>query len=127
MMGAAMVAAIVVSLTAAWGVGEVAGYRRSLADNPREAPWFYGILTACLVLCGILVASDSVNLVNLSVGVEVINALLLPIVLGFLFALARKALPEPYRLKGIYAGVVALVILGTAAFGVFSAGISLLG
>ena len=50
MMVAAMVAAIVVALTAAWGVGEVAGYRRSLADNPAEAPWFYGILTACLVL-----------------------------------------------------------------------------
>ena len=120
MMGAAMVAAIVVSLTAAWGVGEVAGYRRSLADRPHEAPWFYGVLTACLVLSGILVASDSINLVNLSVGIEMVNALLLPLVLGFLFALARKALPEPYRLKGAYAWVVAFVILGTAAFGVFS-------
>lgn len=126
MMGAAMVAAIVVSLTAAWGVGEVAGYRRSLADHPREAPWFYGILTVGLVLCGLLVASDSLNLVALSVGVEVINALLLPIVLGFLFALARKALPEPYRLKGAYAWVVAVIILGTAAFGVLSGVISLL-
>jgi hypothetical protein len=38
MSGAAVVATIVVSLTAAWGVGEVAGYRRSLADHPREAP-----------------------------------------------------------------------------------------
>jgi Mn2+/Fe2+ NRAMP family transporter len=127
MMGAAMVAAIVVSLTAAWGVGEVAGYRRSLADHPGEAPWFYGILTACLVLCGLLVASDSFNLVTLSIGIEVINALLLPVVLGFLFALARKALPEPYRLKGIYAWVVAVIILGTATFGVFSAAISLMG
>jgi NRAMP (natural resistance-associated macrophage protein)-like metal ion transporter len=127
MMGASLVAAIVVSLTAAWGVGEVAGFRRSLADNPREAPWFYGILTACLVLAGILVASETVNLVNLSVGIEMVNALLLPVVLGFLFALARKALPEPYRLKGAYAWVVALTVLGTAAFGVFSGIISLLG
>jgi Mn2+/Fe2+ NRAMP family transporter len=126
MMGAAMVAAIVVSLTAAWGVGEVAGYRRSLADRPREAPWFYGILTVGLVLCGLLVASDSLNLVSLSVGVEVLNALLLPIVLGFLFALARKALPEPYRLKGAYAWVVAVIILGTTAFGVVSGLASLL-
>ena len=80
MVGAAMVAAIVVSLTAAWGVGEVAGYRRSLTDHPREAPWFYGIFTACIVLAGVLVSSDSLNLVQLSVGVEVLNAALLPIV-----------------------------------------------
>ncbi|OIQ98336.1 divalent metal cation transporter MntH [mine drainage metagenome] len=121
MTGAAMVAAIVVALTAAWGVGEVAGYRRSLADHPREAPWFYGILTACLVLAGGLVASNAVNLVNLSVGVEVLNALLLPVVLGFLYALARKALPEEYRLKGGYGLVAGAVVLVTAGFGVFSA------
>jgi Mn2+/Fe2+ NRAMP family transporter len=42
MLGAAWVATIVVSLTAAWGLGEVTGYKRSLADHPFEAPWFYG-------------------------------------------------------------------------------------
>jgi Mn2+/Fe2+ NRAMP family transporter len=118
--GAAMVATIVVSLTAAWGVGEVAGYRRSLADHPFEAPWFYGIFTLCLVCAGILVASGA-NLVALSVGVQVVNALLLPIVLGFLFALASRALPEPYRLKGAYAVVVGGVMFVTAGFGVYAA------
>jgi hypothetical protein len=78
------------------------------------------------VLSGALVASNAVNLVDLSVGIEVVNALLLPVVLGFLFALARTALPEQYRLKGAYAWVVAVVILGTAAFGVFSGLVSLL-
>jgi len=117
--GAAMVATIVVSLTAAWGVGEVAGYRRSLADHPREAPWFYGIFIVCLILGGALVASG-VNLVKLSVGVEVINALLLPIVLGFLFLLARQALPPAYRLRGVYAWVAGLTMLVTASFGIFS-------
>jgi Mn2+/Fe2+ NRAMP family transporter len=120
MSGAALVATIVVSLTAAWGVGEVAGYRRSLADHPREAPWFYGLFTGCLVLGGVLVASGT-NLVALSVGVQVLNAALLPIVLGFLFALGMRALPEPYRLKGLYAILVAAVMAVTAGFGVYSA------
>jgi Mn2+/Fe2+ NRAMP family transporter len=123
--GAAMVATIVVSLTAAWGVGEVAGYRRSLADHPREAPWFYGIFITCLILGGALVASGF-NLVSLSVAVEVVNALLLPIVLGFLFLLARKALPEGQRLSGLYAWIAGLVMLGTAGFGLFSGIVSLL-
>jgi Mn2+/Fe2+ NRAMP family transporter len=117
--GAAIVATIVVSLTAAWGVGEVAGYRRSLADHPLDAPCFYGIFTVCLVLAGVLVASGA-NLVSLSVGVQVLNALLLPIVLGFLFLLARKALPEAYRLKGAYALVVGAVMVVTAGFGVYA-------
>jgi Mn2+/Fe2+ NRAMP family transporter len=127
MMGAAMVAAIVVALTAAWGVGEVAGYRRSLADHPREAPWFYGMVTACLVLAGLLVASDAINLVTLSVAVQVLNALLLPVVLGFLYALARRALPDPYRLRGPYAVVVLVIIVATAGFGVFSGIMGIIG
>jgi len=119
MSGAALVATIVVALTAAWGVGEVTGYRRSLTDHPKEAPWFYGIFTACLVLGGILVASG-VNLVKLSVAVEVVNALLLPIVLGFLFALARKALPTEHSLKGWYAWVVGVVMTITAGLGIYA-------
>jgi Mn2+/Fe2+ NRAMP family transporter len=124
MSGAAMVATIVVSLTAAWGVGEVAGYRRSLADHPLEAPWFYGIFITCLILGGVLVASG-VNLVSLSVAVEVVNALLLPVVLGFLFLLARKALPEEHRLRGLYAWIAGLVMLATAGFGLFSGVVSM--
>ena len=119
MSGAAIVATIVVSLTAAWGVGEVAGYRRSLTDHPREAPWFYGIFTLCLIAAGVLVASGA-NLVALSVGVQVLNALLLPIVLGFLYALALCALPEPYRLKGPYAVVVGGICFVTAGFGIYA-------
>lgn len=127
MTGAAMVAAIVVSLTAAWGVGEVAGYRHSLADHPFEAPWFYGIVTVCLVLAGLLVASDTINLVTLSVAIQVLNALLLPVVLGFLYALARKSLPAAYRLQGIYAWVVLITIIVTAGFGVYSGVMGMIG
>ena len=42
-LGAGMVAAIVCSLAFAWGLGEVAGYRRSLEYHPLEARWFYGV------------------------------------------------------------------------------------
>jgi Mn2+/Fe2+ NRAMP family transporter len=117
--GAALVATIVVCLTAAWGLGEVAGYRRSLSDHPREAPWFYGIFTAALIAAGLVVGSG-VNLVRLSVAIEVMNALLLPIVLGFLFLLARRALPAPYRLARPYAWLVGTVILMTAGFGLYA-------
>jgi len=42
----------------------------------------------------------SSSLVRLAVDVEILNALLLPLVLVFLGLLAHRALPRPYRLLG---------------------------
>ena len=69
------------------------------------------------------------NLVALNVGVQVMNALMLPIVLGFLIALAVKALPRAHRLRGWYLWVVLIVSALTCALGVFGgvSGASLLG
>jgi hypothetical protein len=67
------------------------------------------------------------NLVNLSVDVEVMNACLLPIVLGFLLALERRALPPELRMRGarrvITYALTNLVIL----FGLFTLVLSLHG
>ena len=117
MTGAALVATIVVTLTAARTLGEVLGVNHSLEHEPSEAPWFYGVYTVALIVGGLLVASG-VNLVTLSVGVQVMNALLLPIVLTFLFLLARR-LPEPFRLKGAYAVCSGVVIAVATALGVY--------
>jgi len=119
MLGAAWVATIVVSLTAAWGLGEVTGYKRSLAMRPFDAPWFYCIYVGSLLI-GAGIVLSGVNLVRLAISVNVMNALLLPVVLGFLYLLARKALPEPWRLKGWYAWVVGLIVLFTAGLGVYA-------
>jgi Mn2+/Fe2+ NRAMP family transporter len=117
-LGAGMVAAIVVSLAFAWGLGEVTGYRRSLEMHPLEAHWFYGVYALCVVAGAVLVGMWP-DLVSLNVGVQVMNALLLPLVLGFLIALAVKALPRPYRLRGPYLWVVSAVSAVTCALGVF--------
>jgi Mn2+/Fe2+ NRAMP family transporter len=116
--GAAVVATIVVTLTAARTLSEVLGTKHSLEHEPHEAPWFYGIYTATLI-AGALIVVSGVNLVSLSVGVQVMNALLLPIVLGFLYLLARR-LPKPYRLQGVYAVIIAIVIILTVIFAVYS-------
>ncbi len=112
-LGASLVAAIVCSLALAWGVGEVAGYRRSLEYHPFEAKWFYGVYTACVVGAAALVWFVP-DLVWLSIAAQVLNAFLLPLVIGFLVALAVKALPEPLRPRGFYLwvliGISAIVI-----------------
>ena len=117
-LGAGMVAAIVATLALAWGVGEVAGYRRSLELRPTQARWFYGIYGACVVGCAVLVAIWP-DLVALNVDVQIMNALMLPLVLGFLIALAVRALPAAHRLRGWYLWVVIVVVGLTTALGVF--------
>jgi Mn2+/Fe2+ NRAMP family transporter len=116
-LGAGLVAAIVSSLALAWGLGEVAGYRRSLEYRPFEARWFYAVYATC-VAGGAIAVAYSPDLVSLNVGVQVMNALLLPLVLGFLIALARRALPPQWRLGGTYFVVVLVVAAVTCLFGV---------
>jgi Mn2+/Fe2+ NRAMP family transporter len=123
--GGALVAAIVVCLTAAWAFGEVLGRRHSLSESPARAPWFYAVLSAVLVAGGVLVASG-VNLIRVSLAVGVLNAVLLPVVLGFLAYLARHHLPAELRLRGSYGLAVALVFAATAGLGLYASVVGLL-
>ncbi len=118
-LGASLVAAIVCSLALAWGVGEVTGYRHSLEYHPFAARWFYGVYAAAVVGAAALVGLVP-DLVWLNIAAQVLNAFLLPLVIGFLVALAVKALPASLRPQGLYLwvliGVSALVI----AIGLYS-------
>jgi Mn2+/Fe2+ NRAMP family transporter len=117
MAGAAMVAAIVVSLAAAWGFAELTGARRSLNCRATQAPLFYGVYVASLALAaGLTLVCGSP--VRLSVAIEVGNALLLPVVLGFLLALAHKALPAPYRLHKVQSTVTLGVVVAVLALNI---------
>jgi len=117
-IGAGLVAAIVASLALAWGLGEVAGYKHSLEHHPFEARWFYGIYSLC-VIGGCVLVAIAPDLVSLNVAVQVMNAFMLPVVLGFLIALAARALPEKVRLRGWYLWVVIAVAGATCLLGVF--------
>ena len=117
--GSALVATIVVTLTAARSLAELLGREHTLEHTPREAPWFYGVYVFALGAGALVVATQS-DLVRLSVGVQVMNALLLPVVLGFLYLLARR-LPGADGLRGIAAVAVLAVIVITTSPGVYSA------
>jgi Mn2+/Fe2+ NRAMP family transporter len=100
MLGATLVAAIVSSVAGAWGLAEVFGWKHSLNSRPsRSTAKFYATYALAHVLGAVLVLA-SVDIIGLAVGVEIMNALLLPIVLGFLLLLEAKALPPQWRMRG---------------------------
>jgi hypothetical protein len=118
-LGAGMVAANVCYLGFAWGLGEVTGHRHALAQQPLRLPGFYGAYL--LVVAGAaLIVGLWPNLVALNIGVQVMNALMLPAVLGVLVALAMKALPHAHRPQGAYLWLVLAVCTIGGAIAVLS-------
>jgi len=96
--GAALIAMIVVVLAMSWAFSEVIDAKCSLNCTWGEAPIFYGLYCGVIVVSSLLIMTG-LPLVALAIGVEIMNSLLLPVVLGFLLVLAWKVLPEPYTLK----------------------------
>ena len=119
-LGASMVAAIVCSLALAWGVGEVTGYKHSLEYHPFAAKWFYGVYAVAVVGSAAVVGSTP-DLVWLNVAAQVLNAFLLPLVIGFLVALAVTALPPTLRPRGVYRWVLIGVSAIVIAVGLYAA------
>ncbi len=119
-LGASLVAALVVSLAAAFGVSEALGQPHSLNRNPRDARVFYLSYAAALAIGAIAVLSGA-PLVRLTIDVEVMNAILLPIVLGFLVVLEAKALPPSARMRGVYRLAVWLAVAAVIGVGLFTA------
>lgn len=118
-LGASLVAAIVCSLALAWGAGEITGYKHSLEHRPFAAKWFYGVYAACVVGSAALVGLAP-DLVWLNVAAQVLNAFLLPLVIGFLIALAITAPPDDLRPKGAYRWALIGVSAVVVAVGVYS-------
>jgi hypothetical protein len=100
----------------------VTGHHHSLAHHPTEAPAFHALFIAA-ILGAAAVVGLAPNSIELNIGVEVLNAVLLPIPLGFLVFLAFQALPPPHRPRGLYAATIIVVAALTAGFGVY-AGVS---
>ena len=117
-LGASLVAAIVASLALAWGVGEIVGLKRSLEAHPFATGWFYGVYALAVVGSALAVWAAS-DLVWLNIAAQVLNALLMPLAIGFLVALAATALPEPCRLVGWRLRLIVGVSAAVCALGVF--------
>jgi Mn2+/Fe2+ NRAMP family transporter len=119
MLGAALVAAVVSSIAGAWGLAEVFGWKHTLNERPsRKTAKFY--LTYALAhIVGAAIVLASVDLIGLSVDVMVMNALLLPIVLGFLLLLETKALPPQWRMRGAHKYITWSLCAVVMGFGLY--------
>ena len=114
-LGGALVSALVVSVAGSWGLAEVFGWKHSLNSRPgRDSAKFY-LTYAAAHIAGAILVLFSIDLVGLAIDVEVLNALMLPLVLGFLLALEAKTLAGREKSRGarrlVTYGTCAIVML----------------
>jgi Mn2+/Fe2+ NRAMP family transporter len=120
-VGASLAAAIVCALACIWGLGELFGPART---GSAGALWFK-LGTVAFIGSGALTVLGVRDLVRLSVALQVINAVLLPVVVALLFGLAATALPAEARPGRRVFGLAASAAAAVCAAGLVGAGASL--
>lgn len=86
LMGSGLLALVVVSLSAAWGIGELMGWPHSLDLKPNEARRFYAVYFAEVIPAAV-VALTSADLVRLCIAAMVFNVIVLALPLAFIVRL----------------------------------------
>jgi len=123
LLGASLLAAAVVPLSTAYGLAEAVGAERSVSRRFREAPLFLGLFTAQILIGG-AVALIPVNLIDLLIGMQILNGFITPVILVFLFILTNRPSAVGVAVNGprfkvfAFICVVLVSVLALAAFGV---------
>ena len=86
LIGSGLLALVVVSLSAAWGIAELMGWPRSLNLKPSEARRFYGVYLVEVIPAAVVVLVSK-DFVRLCVGSMVFNVVVLALPLAFLVRL----------------------------------------
>ncbi len=94
-------------------ISESLGYEKGIGRRREEAPVFVGIITAMIAISTVVAIIPGVPVISLLVGVQVVNGLLLPINLFFIWRLSRSARVmgkmRSGRLLGAASGITVVV------------------
>ncbi|MGH2500656.1 MAG: Nramp family divalent metal transporter [Candidatus Limnocylindria bacterium] len=116
LFGASMLAATVMPLSTAYAVCEAFGWESGISKNFGEAPVFMGLVTALLVVGGLIVVLFPPGLlVELILVSQAVNGLLLPVVLVFILRLATDRALMGDAANGRVATAVGWGIAGLAS------------
>jgi Mn2+/Fe2+ NRAMP family transporter len=128
LLGASLLAAAVLPVTAAYVIAETFGLEKGIARRPREAPVFVATLTVLLVTGAVVAMIPGVPVIKLLVLVQVVNGALLPVTLFFVWRLARsEELMGEHRNGRVFDAVAALTVLATSALSLVLVGLTLAG
>lgn len=90
LLGASMLAAFILPLSTAYAVCEALGFERGVSKTYKEAPAFFGLYTALIVIGAALVLWPDLSLYQVMITSQVINGVLLPPILIFMVLIASN-------------------------------------
>jgi Mn2+/Fe2+ NRAMP family transporter len=128
LLGASLLAAAILPITAAYVIAETFGFEKGIRHRPSEAPVFVGVVTVLIAIGTVVAMVPGLPVIELLVGVQVVNGFLLPVTLYFVWRLAanRELMGEHAngRVFNVLAGGTVLV---TSALSLLLLGLTVVG
>ena len=90
LLGASLLAAAILPVTAAYVIAETFGFEKGVKHRPREAPVFVGVISVLVAIGALVAVIPGVPVIKLLVAVQVVNGVLLPVTLFFVWRLASN-------------------------------------
>jgi Mn2+/Fe2+ NRAMP family transporter len=128
LLGASLLAAAILPIATSYVVAESLGFEKGIGRRSQEAPVFMGLITAMIVISAVVAMVPGVPVISLLIGVQVVNGLLLPINLFFVWRLARnEELMGEHRNKGAVDWVTAATVGITSTLSLILVAVTVLG
>ncbi len=128
LLGASLLACAILPIATSYVISESLGFEKGLGQKPGDAPVFVGVITAMIAISTIVAVIPGIPVISLLVGVQVVNGVLLPINLFFIWRLSRsRKIMGEHRNKGGLDGLAAVTVLATSALSLILVTVTLLG
>jgi NRAMP (natural resistance-associated macrophage protein)-like metal ion transporter len=128
LLGASLLAAAILPIATSYVVSESLGFEKGLGRNPREAPVFVGVITAMILIAAVVAVVPGIPVISLLIGVQVVNGVLLPINLFFIWRLARDTkLMGEHRNHPVTDALTAITVLFTGSLSLILVVVTILG
>ncbi|TML97634.1 MAG: divalent metal cation transporter [Actinobacteria bacterium] len=127
LLGASLLACAILPIATSYVVSESLGFEKGLGRTPGEAPVFVGLITAMIAIATVVAVIPGVPVIGLLVGVQVVNGVLLPINLFFIWRLARnRMLMGEHRNTGALDGLAAVTVATTSTLSIILVAVTVL-
>jgi NRAMP (natural resistance-associated macrophage protein)-like metal ion transporter len=128
LLGASLLACAILPIATSYVVSESLGYEKGVGRRREEAPVFVNIITGMIAIGAIVAIVPGVPVISLLIGVQVVNGLLLPINLFFIWRLSRsEQLMGERRSRGLLDGVAGLTVAVLSCLSLVLVGVTVLG
>jgi NRAMP (natural resistance-associated macrophage protein)-like metal ion transporter len=112
LLGASLLACAILPIATSYVVSESLGYEKGIGRRREEAPVFVGVITGMIAIGALVAVIPGLPVISLLVGVQVVNGLLLPINLFFIWRLSRASeVMGDHRSRGFLDGATAVTVV----------------